>query len=149
MDNLSVGAVALEATLTAIKGTGWTAETLKASYGLLDAILDLTRTGDTLTADGTEQNMYISDAPSGLFKPLKIHVDLTNMAASDTVTLKVYYRIKSAGSYILQSSTTYNNAQTIPLITIDLDPNLFGVKVTLQQTAGTNRTYDWEIFYGA
>ena len=38
LDNLSVGAVALEATLTAIKGSGWTDETLKAIKDVIDTI---------------------------------------------------------------------------------------------------------------
>jgi len=36
LDNLSAGAVALEATLTAIKGAGWTTETLKAIKAVVD-----------------------------------------------------------------------------------------------------------------
>lgn len=38
LDNLSAGAVALEATLTAIKGAGWSTETLAAIDVLIDAI---------------------------------------------------------------------------------------------------------------
>jgi hypothetical protein len=38
LDNLSAGAVALEATLTAIKGAGWTTETLKAIKEYVDDI---------------------------------------------------------------------------------------------------------------
>lgn len=38
LDSLSGGAVALEATLTAMKGSGWSAETLKAIYDKADAI---------------------------------------------------------------------------------------------------------------
>lgn len=149
LDNLSAGAVALEATLTAIKGIGWTAETLKATYDLLDSILDLTRTADTLTADGTEQNVYINDAPSSLFKPLKILIDTTNMALNDDITIKIYYRLKDGGNPILATDEDFSDAQTIPLKIYDLQPNLYGIKVTLEQTAGTNRTYDWECYYNS
>ena len=38
LDNLSAGAVALEATLSAIKGSGWTDETLKAIKDVIDTI---------------------------------------------------------------------------------------------------------------
>jgi len=41
LDNLSAGAAALEATLTAIKGAGWSTETLKA---ILDNVLGLLTT---------------------------------------------------------------------------------------------------------
>ena len=33
------------------------------------------------------------------------------------------------------------------MIGIDLLPNRYGVKVTIQKTAGTNRAYDWEAIY--
>lgn len=46
LDNLSAGAVALEATLTAIKGGGWSTETLVALKAVVDAIL--VDTGTTL-----------------------------------------------------------------------------------------------------
>jgi len=51
LDNLSAGAVALEATLTAIKGAGWTTETLKA---IKDAI-------DTAQADLDSPDQYKAD----------------------------------------------------------------------------------------
>jgi len=51
LDNLSAGAVALEATLTAIKGAGWTTETLKA---IRDAIA-------TAQADLDNPNQYKAD----------------------------------------------------------------------------------------
>jgi hypothetical protein len=47
LDNLSAGAVALEATLTAIKGAGWTTETMKAIKEYVD---DIGAAGAGLTA---------------------------------------------------------------------------------------------------
>ncbi|MBU1349292.1 hypothetical protein KJ781_04465, partial [Patescibacteria group bacterium] len=38
LDNLSAGAAALEASLTAIKGAGWTTETLKAIKEYIDEL---------------------------------------------------------------------------------------------------------------
>lgn len=135
--------------LKALAGSGWTSETMKATYDLADAILDLTETGDTLTADGSEQNVYISDSPSGVFEPRTLFIDVTNMAANDTITIREYYRLKSGGNYICvdgkdlaDAQPAYNKGRII-----DLRPNRYGVKVTLEQTAGVNRDYDWEVFY--
>ena len=144
-----VSALALEATLTAIKGAGWSAETLHAIYDLIDAILDLTRTADTLTANGAEQNVYINDAPASTFKPLHVLIDTTNMALNDDITIKTYYRLKNGGGYILATDEDYSDVQAIPLKIHDLYPNLYGVKVTLEQTGGVNRDYDWEVYYGS
>lgn len=33
------------------------------------SIFTLTETGGTLTTDGTEQNMYINNAPAGVYSP--------------------------------------------------------------------------------
>jgi hypothetical protein len=120
---------------------------LESIYDLADAILDLTETGGTLTADGTEQTVWTTDAPSGSFEPRVVFIEATNMAASDSITIKEYYRIKSGGSYVMLDTRVYSDAQTRKLIKVTLEPNRYGIKVTLQQTAGTNRNYDWEVLY--
>ena len=107
----------------------------------------LSETGGTLTSSAAEQNVIIVDAPSGIFEPKCVKIDLTNMIAGDTVVIKLYYRIKSGGSYILEDSDTFNDDVSPALINIDLTPNRYGFNVTLQQTAGTNRNYDYEYIY--
>jgi len=52
-----------------------------------------------------------------------------------------------AGALILQDELTYAGLISPELINIDLEPNRFGVQVTIEKTAGTNRDYDWEVFY--
>jgi len=77
LDNLSVGAVALEATLTAIKGSGWSDETLKAIKAAIDAIggdataANQTRIIQILTGKweitGNQLIMYDSDGTTVLY----------------------------------------------------------------------------------
>jgi len=121
---------------------------LEQIYDLVDEIFNLRRIGDTITADGTEQTVYQNDSPSKLFEPKKAQIDLSNMQAGDVVIVREYYRVKSGGSYLLKDSRTFSNVQTYKVIDIDLAPCRFGVKITIEQTAGTNRSFDWEIFYG-
>ena len=109
----------------------------------------LYETGDTLTTDGTEQTLYVNESPSGLFDPICVMIDFTAHTAGETVTVKVYYRIKSGGDYILLDETEYAGAQDPDLILTELEPNRFGIKVTIEKTAGTNRAYDWEVHYYA
>lgn len=151
IDNLSAGAAALEATLTAIKGDGWSAETLKAIYDLVDALMDASETGGTLSANGSEQTVYEQASPSAIWNPCVVYIDLTNMAASDAITVKEYVKIKSGGSYLLLDAKDYENAQTRKAINISPvgRTNRYGYKVTLEQTAGTNRDFDWEVIYEA
>ncbi len=94
----------------------------------------------TLTADGTEQ---ILRAYVGLGK-LHCYIDLTNMVAGNSVTIRQYMTIKTAGSYRLYAQETYTDVQTLPLLHITMKPGKFGVKITLQQMAVVYKTYDWE-----
>lgn len=116
-------------------------------FGLVNALLVLTETGGTITTDGTEQDVYINNAPAGVFKPLKVMIDLTPMTATETVVVKIYYRIKSGGGLILKDEETFTGVQDPALINVELEPNRFGVQVTIQRTAGDDKDYDWEVFY--
>jgi len=108
----------------------------------------LSETGGTVTTDGTEQNVYINSTPLGIFRPVCVKIDFTNHTAGETVVIREYYQIKAGvPAPILQNSTTYAGVPANPLINIDLQPNRFGVKVTIEKTAGANRDYDWEAFY--
>ena len=111
------------------------------------AMLTLTETGGTLTANGAEQDIILVNAPAAVFKPLVVKIDLTEMAAGDNTIIRLYYRTITGGNLILQDSVAYNGAQTIDLKNIPLEANRYGFKVTLEQTAGVNRDYDWEYLY--
>ena len=124
------------------------ADTVIAILADTAAMLVLTETGGTLTTDGLEQNVYVNETPAGVFRPVCVKIDCTAHTATESITIKTYYRIKSAGNYILQDSVSYNLTTIVPaLLSIDLEPNRYGVKVTMQKTAGTNRAYDWEVTY--
>ena len=115
------------------------------------AILTLSETGGLLTADGTEQTLHINNAPLGNREPRTLLVDLDNMAGGDTTVIRVYYRITAGGGLQLEDFQSYTGADgglanSIKLVAINLNPNRFGVQITLEQTAGVNRTYRWEYF---
>jgi len=70
------------------------------------------------------------------------------MAASDVFVVKEYYRVKSGGGYVLLSSVTFTDAQVPALVKLLLQPNLYGFKLTIQRTAGTDRSVDYEMWSG-
>ena len=116
----------------------------------------LTETGGTLTADGTEQNIIINNAPAAVFKPLCVKINLDNMVATDIIVVKVYERLSAGGSLATDLScepVTYAGIDGGLVtgkkqITINLDPNRYGFKVTLQQTAFVvYKTFVWEYYY--
>lgn len=101
------------------------------------------RSDGTLVADGTEQTIY-EVTPTVTLVPDSITMSMSNMASGDSTIIRMYAKLKSGGAYELIDSKTYRNAKDIPAINITGQPNRYGWKVTLQQTEGTNRSYDWE-----
>jgi len=93
----------------------------------------------TLTADGTEQDLV---NVSGRAK-YEGWVDLANMASGDTVVVREYVRFRSGEPWRLYATTTYTGAQTEPAIHATRKLSEYGWRVTLQQTAGVMRTYDY------
>jgi len=114
---------------------------------LIASMLTLTETGGTITTDGSEQNVYIHDAPAGVFTPRLVHIDFTNQTAAETVIIREYYRIKSGGALIKSDETSFAGVQDPLLKAITLSDNRFGIKVTIEKTAGNNRAYDFEAIY--
>jgi len=107
----------------------------------------LTETGGTLTTDGTPQNLYINEAPAGVYVPRTLKINTTNHTATETIVIKEYYRIASGGDYLEHDELTFAGAIAEDEITILLDPNRFGIKVTIEKTAGDNKDYVWEVTY--
>jgi len=93
----------------------------------------------TLTADGTEQTV----AELTVLSSLDGWIDLSNMAGGDTVVIKAYAKIKSGGTYRQYASATYTGVQSSPALHITELSAKYGLKVSLQQTGGINRTYDY------
>ncbi|GAG65715.1 unnamed protein product [marine sediment metagenome] len=115
-----------------------------------DAEAILTETAGQITTTVAEQNLYINNAPAGIFRPVCVKIDFTNQTAAETVVIRTYYRISPAAGalLILQDTVTYAGVVSPELINIDLEPNRYGVAVTIQNTAvGEHQAYDWEVFY--
>ena len=126
-------------------------ETLDQIHELDAAVLTLQETGGTLTSTGDEQTLYLNDNPLGCFNPRCVLVDLDEMEQGDTTVFRVYYRLSDGGALDLEDYQSYTGddgglANGIKLIVIDLNPNRFGIWVTLEQTDGVAQPYIWEVF---
>ncbi len=126
---------------------GASAAKVNLMFNLLNAMLILNETGGSLLADGTEQTMVEIAAPMGNFKPLKIKIDCTGMAWGDTTVLRWYERIAAVGAYIKKDELALIGPQDPALRNIELEPNRHGTKITLTQTAGAFKEYNWEYLY--
>jgi hypothetical protein len=94
----------------------------------------------SLTADGSEQTLM---EYTGL-ATVHGYVDLGNMVDGDSVTIRVYVKIREGGDYRLYRSDVFTNKQAEPALYLLPRLSGFGFKVTLQQTAGTTfKSFDY------
>lgn len=102
----------------------------------------------TLTASGTQTAVVntehtLTTQTNNRF--YSAYIDLTNMAAADVVEVRVSVIVKAAGSAILYYLGTFSGVQPNPLLYVASLPSDISWKITLKQTAGTARTYDYRI----
>ena len=113
-----------------------------------DALPTLSETGGTVTTDGTEQNVYVNAAPLGVFNPICVMIDCTHHTATETIVIRLYYDIAPGGHALtLADETTFVGLISPAILIIDLDPNRYGVSVTMEKTVGTNRAYPWDVLF--
>lgn len=118
------------------------------TFSLVNADLTLQETGGTITIIGAgEYDVYRVDIPMGVFEPCWVVVDLTHMAAGDTIILREYYRMVTGLGLLLHDRVTYVGVQDIPLVRISLGSNRRGVLVTIEQTLGVLNHFDWFVTY--
>jgi len=124
-------------------GTG-TRKTLIDRLASMDAF-DIPIEG-SITADGTEQTVILDEVTGNPPRFLDGFIDLSNMAAGDTVVIRQYISIVTPPDYKKYAEETYTDAQTLPLLYITTKTARYGIKITLQQTAGTYRTFKYQFF---
>lgn len=65
------------------------------------------------------------------------HIDLTNMAAGDTINIRVQKMLASGGAWIMHDQMAYNNAQPALHVVASIASlsDVYGVRIQMQQTA--------------
>ena len=104
-------------------------------------ILDQSGTTPALTT-GTE-TQFGANATTNASYVLK--VNLANMALGDAVLLRIYTQDIPSGALTLTWSGSFSNIQTCPLVLSLPTPSDISLRATITQTAGTGRTFNWEI----
>ena len=112
------------------------------------ALPTLAETGGTVTTDGTEQNVYINANPLGEFNPICVTINCTNQTAGETIVIREYLDNAPGGAgLILVDEVTYVGLISPEMLIIDLNPNRYGVAVTIERTGGVARAYPWNAHY--
>ena len=113
-----------------------------------NALPTLSETGGTLTTDGTEQNVYINANPLGEYRPICVTINCTAHTATETIVIREYCDNAPGGAgLILVDELTFVGVIAPAMIIIDLDPNRYGVAVTIERTVGAARAYPWDVHY--
>lgn len=126
----------------------WIRRRVEQIFEIVSSMLRLTETGGTITTDGTVQDIWISETPMGVFFPRKFQIDLTNMAVADSIRLSLNYRINPTGAKKKKDDQVYTGVQDPLLINIELEPNRYGIQITIERLAGADQSYDWCVFTG-
>lgn len=98
----------------------------------------------TLTADGTEQ--VVDTINPGVPGFVFYYIDLSNMGLGDEVVVTEKVDVDNDGTFNQFQSQTFSDSQSSPVISQSANLLTLGpvdVKLTLNQTAGTNRDYNW------
>lgn len=98
----------------------------------------------TVKADGSEQTLV--EQPAGSPSQVLGYIDLTNLADGDTIIMKLYAKVRHDGEWRAYHKESYSGVQPLPLVHITKKPENHGLKVTLQQTAGPYKSFDYEFF---
>jgi len=98
----------------------------------------------TIQTDGTEQRVF-SYSRTEPFK-LEGYIDLSNMKTGDEIIIRQYVKIKPDGELKKYWEEKYNGIQANPICYITPKPSIYGILITVQQTAGSYITFDWEFY---
>ena len=100
----------------------------------------------TVVMDGTEKNVVLDEISGNPQRFLEGYIDLSPMASGDTIVIRQYMKITATGGYVKYAEESYSGAQSLPLLYIVTKPGRYGIRITAQQTAGTNRTLSFQFF---
>lgn len=101
--------------------------------------------GSTTPVVGTETTLASSTSLSqgGSFEA---QIDLSNMADGDVLEVRYYNQANSSSSLVQQAYMAFANAQADALPPLPAVPAVNAWKVTINQTAGTARAYQWAVY---
>lgn len=97
----------------------------------------------TQTAVITTEHTLATDTNNATFQPF---VRLNNMALGDIVELRIYTMTLTGGTLEVAWKATYG--PSLPAAIVSAGPMLasdISYRLTLKQTAGTGRNFDWKI----
>jgi hypothetical protein len=100
----------------------------------------------TVATSTTETNVVLDEPAGNPPRFLEGYIDLSPLASGDTIIIRQYMKITSTGTYKKYAEETYSGPVDPPMLYIVTKPGRYGIKVTVQQTAGTSKNLDFQFF---
>jgi len=97
----------------------------------------------TLVADGTEQTVVEYVASGDELAKISGYLDLQNMVAGDEIIIRVYVKMLPDADYKLLHSYDFSGKQEEPALYFLPKLSGYAFKVTLQQTSGTYKSFNY------
>lgn len=94
--------------------------------------------------DGTEIVLFSDSVDTLQYNMTYIYLDPMTSVTPDVITIKVYIWDNIAGSFKSYNTKQLTGQQTPDSVYYVPPLPTHRLKVTIQQTAGTNRTFNWE-----
>ena len=95
------------------------------------------------TATLTTEHTLHTNTDAGTYV---LYVDAENLAAGETLELKIYTKVQSVGTTRIVFSGVYKGENLIePVIASVPVASINEYKATLEQNGGTGRAYPWEV----
>lgn len=100
--------------------------------------------GNQTTVVSTEHTL-LDTTTAGVYQGV---IDLTNLADGDVLEVRVYVKANSSATLSVAFMVTMRDAQTADGLVLVTPPMMSPVewKLTMKQTAGSARTYQWGVF---
>lgn len=98
----------------------------------------------TTSLTGTEQ--ILCEQGGGRPSQISGYVDLSNLTHGDIIVIRSYVKVKDNGAWGKCYEDNYSNSLAPPIVHVAKRPENHGLKVTIQQTAGSPKKIDYEFF---
>lgn len=108
-----------------------------------DTPIEGTHTPSALT---TEEDVLLDEIVGDPLRNLEGFLDLSNMEAGDTVIVRQYMSLVTPVDYKKYAEETYSDAQSLPMLFVVTKPGRYGIRTSLEQTAGTLKDFPYQWF---
>lgn len=95
----------------------------------------------TQVATGAEDTVYSPTAP----RDYVFVVDLNALTVGDTVRLRCYRKVLSGGTERVVYEEVFSGSQATPIAISEPMPGPYGGHFTIEQVAGTLRSFPWSV----